>query len=175
MANERDIDTTLTSAGRVRRERMRDELLIEMRSLHHRRTRRRHTLAASLIAVLIGSAWLMYRTPHQPPAGSQQQLAHEPPEQAVSIEQTDASPEFRVEFVDATAPSRTVRIETDATILDRYRLRDEPLRFVTHLTDEQLVRELAAIGEPASIVHLPDRTFLVRTEPNEPMRLKRDG
>lgn len=167
MTNERDIDTTLSEPGRERRERMRGDLISEMRRVHHGRRRRRNMLATSLIVLLVGGLWLVRIAPPHAPPGTAPQIVQSPQDEPQPTAITEMTADIRIKRVDVSAPSEVTRIETDETILDRYRASDVPLRHVTQLSDEQLVRELAAIGEPASVIRLPDRVLLVRSKPRD--------
>lgn len=168
MANERDIEMAASEFGRMRRARMRDELLAELLRVRRSRRRRRRALAASFIVLIVGGLWLMHVAPHRSPSGTSPQVVQAPSKTERHRDDTAAKTQRRVTVVTGSVPLRVTRIECDETILDRYRASEAPLRHVTPLTDEQLVRELAAIGEPASVIRLSDRVLLVRAEPRVP-------
>jgi hypothetical protein len=187
MANERERDrdgefgATLSNAGRQRRDRMHGELLSEMRRVHRVRRWRRNALACSVLVTVVGGFGIMrFGAPATPPSESLPQIAQTPLESHAPTKprdesadhpdsQDESTPEpVRTLYVDSSLPLGTTPVVTDVAIVSRYRVdADTLLRLVTYLTDEQLVRELAAIGEPTSVIRLPDRVLLVRAEPRE--------
>jgi hypothetical protein len=160
MINDRDNGVGLSEAGRSRRHQMRDELIGKMRHIHRARKRRRTSLAATLVIALIGGLWFVRIAPQSVPQPHTPTLV----EQTAEDESITRQP-IRITRIERSAPNLTHQIETDSNILDRYRIREVPSR-VTYLTDEQLVRELAAIGEPASVVRLGDTVLLMHPDRN---------
>ena len=167
MANEHDMDARLSRAGRSRRERMRGELLREFKEVHRRRTRRRRVLVASILMVLLSGIWFVQYRSFSPSSTAPQQV-HESPELEKTIdEHADVDPAPRIVRIDHSRPLRTEMIPAETSVVDRYRVDEHALRHVAFLSDEELVRALAAMGEPMSIVRLPDRVLLVKSRSRE--------
>jgi hypothetical protein len=172
IVNEHDDKVTLSEAGRRRIDQMRNELLAELQRVHRRRRQRRSIAAVLLLTLIVGGWWMMQFPQPTAPILAPPQLVQSPAESPAKQPVPDAIEPIRTVIVPTSEPSRIERLETDAMILDRYRTHDLPLTHVTYLSDEELVRELAAIGEPASIVRLPDRVLLVRAPSSEPNTLR---
>jgi len=133
--NEQD-RPPLTATGRVRREAMLGELLVQMQRLHRRR-RSQRTAAASacMVAMLIGLSLLAM--PARRPSADTPILA------------------------DAPTPASKISIEivrTDPSILDRFAAR--PTSRAVLLDDEALLDELAAMGRPTGLIRVGDRVWL---------------
>jgi len=175
MTSQDDRPIDLSKSARSRRTRMRDELLGEVRRIRRARRQRRHAVMLTAIgALFVGGLFLLRPAPPgsspSPPKSMRAEESSGPVEphqpQRVSAPDRGERPEIHIERIDDASPRLTRRIETDEAILDRYRFNPSLTR-VTYLSDAELVRELAAIGEPASVVRLPDRVLLVRADPRD--------
>jgi hypothetical protein len=135
----------LSQSGLARRERMHDELIAAMTTLHRRRRVRRHALVAAvvLLPMLLGAyAWFPSNSSTRPV----QQIVRDNPSLPGSAH-------------DAASLSLVQIVRTDPAILDRYVIA-APLPRVEILDDQRLVRELVALGRPAGVVRMEGRIWL---------------
>jgi len=133
--NEQD-RSSLSDAGRVRREAMLGEIVAQMQRLHRRR-RVRRTAAASacMVVLLIGLSLLAM--PARGPA----------PDSRMVVEKPEPAPGVSIEIV-----------RTDPSVLQRFAAR--PTSRTVLLDDEALLDELAAMDRPAGLIRSGGRVWL---------------
>lgn len=142
----------LSQAGQQRRDAMLGELMHAMDAHHRRRHRIRRTMSVCGALLLIAGAAAYIISA----AG-----ANTPPTHATLAVNTQKSL--------ATEPAAAVliaRIETDPTVLDRYRTK--ATRDATILSDTELLESLREINRPAGLVRMDGEAWLTASVVDDP-------
>ena len=138
----------LSPAGLARREAMLDELIDAVKRTHRTRRLRRQLLAAGgcacLLLVLVWLALLGASIP-----GDVRQFAEDSPDHPTGA-MAENPPERQVCVTEV--------IQTDPTVLERYRAR--PTGRIMRMDDHVLLDTLAAIGRPAGLIRFGHRIRL---------------
>lgn len=152
-----DVNSVLSAKGTQRRSRMLAELQSDMRRVHRaRRIRRRATatLATAMVMALVVLPWQFRK---HPSSNGTREIAAEP----TTSEPINASP-----LLPPGASAMILRVQTDPTVLDRYRAASRP-RAVA-LDDEALLVALADLNRPAGLIRSEGRAWLTAAVADPP-------
>jgi hypothetical protein len=141
--NEQD-RSSLSEAGRARREAMLGELVGQMQRLHHRRRVQRTAAASACMVVLLIGLSLLAMPARRPGADSPPMVVAPKPAPGISIE----------------------IVRTDPSILQRFAVRTTSRAIL--LDDEALLDELVAMGRPAGLIRSGDRVWLTADVVDQP-------
>jgi hypothetical protein len=141
----------LSEDGRRRRAAMLPELVQSMRSLHQSRRRRKRAAAWTGAIAITASAAVMWSflslVPHQQ-------------RDTIIVENDSPPPHAPPTLINAPAMTRIARVNTDSSIVERYRVADIVHTTTMTLDDDGLLLTLQQINRPAGLVRTPTRTWL---------------
>lgn len=153
------IPNSLSDEGHRRRETMLPELIFEMRSMHRSKQRRKRAVGAiGVIAVVVSAMLWWNQVSHNPPRQDENTVAKNNPQ--------PVDPPMNV-----SEGETIVRVQSDAGIIDRYRV-TKPYHSVIILDDDGLLLTLQQINRPSGLVRSPTRTWL--TNPVTDAQLQHD-
>lgn len=152
----------LREAGRRRRDAALNDLLGYMNSVHRARRLRRRSAATALLLAL-GAGILFLALPTKRSDHTIAPIAiDDAPMDSSDLAEVDSPSAPEPLRIDGPEPVNIVVVRSDPSIVERYRadVTEYTHIRVHHLSDEELLRELAAMGRPTGMISMGGKTWL---------------